>query len=311
MVPAIAMADPPTAADLESAREAFHDGRELRQKGDLRGALERFKTAHAYGQTPVTALELGRTHMQLGELVEAREVFLSVARLKVMPDETEKSAAARTEAAELAEQLRARIATIVVKLSGVRSDAVAQITIDAASVPVVSLGTTRRTNPGTHLIVARADGREETRNVEVKEGETSEVAIAFGTNSPASTAITTEPQSTKAGSRRINPVTWIGLGVGAAGIAFGGVTGIIALGKASDVKTACSGTSCPPSAEHTVDSGRSAATLSTVGFAVGAAGLATAAVGFFLLSKPTSATGKGPRVVPVFAGNGFAVDGVF
>ena len=76
----------PSAADLESARELFKEGREARQNGDLKRALDRFKAAHAYGQTPVTALELGRTHIQLGELVEGREVLLSVARIKVQPD---------------------------------------------------------------------------------------------------------------------------------------------------------------------------------------------------------------------------------
>src|SRR4051794_11445204 len=67
----------PSAADLESARELFKEGRELRQNGDLPRAIERFKAAHAYGQTPVTALELGRTQMQVGDLIEAREVLLS------------------------------------------------------------------------------------------------------------------------------------------------------------------------------------------------------------------------------------------
>src|SRR5438874_1930474 len=84
-VPAVSFGQPaaqPSAADLESARELYKEAKALRDKGDLRGALEKFKQAHAYGQTPVTGLELGRTHMQLGELVEAREVFLSVARMK-------------------------------------------------------------------------------------------------------------------------------------------------------------------------------------------------------------------------------------
>src|SRR5688572_2041922 len=107
--PLYAQPSEPSAADLESARELYKEGKELRTKGDLKGALEKFKAAHAYGGTPVTGVELGKTHMQLGELVEAREILLSVGRMKVQPDETEKSTAARTEAAELAEQIKPKI----------------------------------------------------------------------------------------------------------------------------------------------------------------------------------------------------------
>jgi len=146
----------PSAADLESARELFKEGRELRQAGDIKHALERFKAAHAYGQTPVTALELGRTHIQLGELIEGREVLLSVARMKVQPDETDKSAAARSEAADLAEDAKKRIPTVTVKLTGVASDSAAQLLVDGSAVPIVGLTGIRKVNPGKHAIVARA-----------------------------------------------------------------------------------------------------------------------------------------------------------
>ena len=167
----------PSAADLESARELFKEGRELRQSGDLKRALERFKAAHAYGQTPVTALELGRTHVQLGELVEGREVLLSVARMKVQPDETEKSAAARSEAADLAEEVKKRIPTVSVKLTGVASDSAAQLQVDGFAVPIVGLTGIRKVNPGKHVVVARAGTHEETRNIELEEAKTQDVTI--------------------------------------------------------------------------------------------------------------------------------------
>src|SRR4051812_9895793 len=86
-----AYADGPTAADLESARALVKEGRALRASGDVRGALEKFKAGHALGQTPITALELARTYEMVGALVEAREVCLSVARMPVERDETERS----------------------------------------------------------------------------------------------------------------------------------------------------------------------------------------------------------------------------
>ena len=301
----------PSAADLESARELFKEGREARQSGDMKRALERFKAAHQYGQTPVTALELGRTHIQLGELVEGREVLLSVARMKVQPDEGEKSSQARAEAAELAEDAKRRIPTLSVKLTGVAPDAAAQVTVDGFPVPIVSLVGIRKANPGKHVVVAKVGAREETRNVDLEESKTQELAIDL--TGAASTATVAPPQGSGAppadGERQISPVTWVGLGVGVLGVGIGSVFGIIALGKASDVNAACKSMHCPPATKDTVDSGRTAATVSTVGFAVGAAGVITAAVGYFVLSKPKASAVVVVR--PFVAGTFAGVDGRF
>jgi hypothetical protein len=275
----------PTAADLESARELYREGKELRQKGDLRAALERFKAAHGYGQTPVTGLELGKTHLQLGELVEAREVLLSIARLKVASDETEKSAGARTEAAELAEQTRTRVPTIVVKVTGVKPGTDPIVTIDGATVPVVSFSSTRKVNPGEHAISVRVANQDEKRTLTLAESEVKEVVVAIPEASAASadTSLSASPQSS------IHPVTIAGIGVAAVGLAVGTVTGILALGKASRLEDACQGLSCPPSARADVDDGRTFATVSTISFVVAAVGLAASAVGFFVLTPRSRA----------------------
>ncbi|GAC1545097.1 MAG: hypothetical protein NVS3B10_09260 [Polyangiales bacterium] len=301
----------PSAADLESARELFKEGREARQSGDLKRALERFKAAHAYGQTPVTGLELGRTHIQLGDLVEGREVLLSVARMKVQPDETEKSAAARTEAADLAEEVKKRIPTIAVKLNGVASDSAAQLQIDGSAVPIVGLTGIRKVNPGKHVVVARAGSHEETRNVDLAESKTEDVTIDLsGAGAPplGGGPGARPVEGPESGPKEISPVTWIGLGVGAVGLGVGTITGVLALGKASKVDKACSSTHCPPSAKSEVDSGRTVATISTIGFAVGGAGLVAAAVGYFVLSKP-KATAAG--VTPFITATSVGLDGSF
>lgn len=295
----------PSAADLESARQLYREGKELRQKGDLRSALERFKAAHGYGQTPVTGLELGKAHLALGEIIEAREVLLSIARIKVASDETEKSASAREEAAALAEELRLRIPTVVVKITGVKADAPAHVTVDGASAPVVSLSSMRKVNPGEHAIVVRVLGREEKRSVSLAEGETREIAVAFTDASPK-ISDGAGPGEGATGGRSLHVLTWIGLGVGVAGVALGSATGLSALGKAGDVGDACSGLSCPPSTRVDVEEGRTMANVSTIAFGIGAAGLAAAAVGFFVLtpSKGSTARGDGVRMAltPTWAG---------
>ncbi|MDF2694215.1 MAG: hypothetical protein K0S65_2598 [Labilithrix sp.] len=293
----------PSAADLESARELYKEGKELRTKGDLRGALERFKAALGYGQTPVTGLELGKTHLALGELVEAREVLLGVARIKVASDETEKSDAARKQSAELAEEIRPRIPTLVVRLSGVSADATPQVTVDGASVPVVSLTSMRKVNPGDHNVTVRLAGRETTRSATLVESETKQLTIDLTDTGLTAGSGSAGPEAPR--GRSIHVVTWIGLGVGVAGLAVGTIAGVVALGSASEVSDACVGLSCPPSSRSEVESGRSAATVSTIGFSAGALGLAAAAVGYFVLSpskKAARATGVHVALTPSWAG---------
>lgn len=318
-VPAFATAQPaqtpaagaqPSAADLESARELFKEGRELRQSGDLQHALERFKAAHAYGQTPVTALELGRTHIQLGELVEGREVLLSVARMKVQPDETDKSAAARAEAADLADEAKKRIPTLSMKITGVAPDAAPQVTVDGIAVPVVGLVAIRKANPGKHTVVARLGTREQTRAVDLQEGKTEELALDLASATGAGEPGGSRADDAAPPSKSISPVTWLGLGVGVIGVGVGSVFGIVALGKASNVKDACEGSHCPPSSKDDVDAGRSAATISTVGFIVGGAGIITAAIGYFVLSKPSSPQ-AGARMTPFVTATGLGLHGRF
>src|SRR5579884_1405121 len=72
----------PTAADRETARALMDDGRALREKNDLRGALQRFKAADDIMHVPTTALEVARTQIPLGLLVEARD---TIARIRLMP----------------------------------------------------------------------------------------------------------------------------------------------------------------------------------------------------------------------------------
>jgi hypothetical protein len=306
-----ASAQTPSAADLESARELYKEAKVLRDKGDLRGALEKFKQAHAYGQTPVTALELGRTHMQLGELVEARELFLSVGRMKVQSDETDKSTAARKEADDLAEQVRSRIPTLNIKVTGVPADAQPQVTVDGANIPVVSLTAIRKTNPGPHVVVAKLGTKEQKSDVTLAERETKDVSIALDgvAEPPPPPPPPGGDHKPETGGRSISPVTWIGLGLGVAGLGVGSVAGVIALGKSKTVKDECVGTACPTKAKSDVDSGRTAATISTIGFIAGGVGVAVAAVGFFFLSSSSTATGTSVR--PVVGASYLGLDGRF
>ncbi len=293
----------PSAADLESARETFKQAMIQRQGGDVQGSLDKFKAAHALGQTPVTGVELGRTEMQLGQLVEAREVFLSIARIPVAPDEGEKSTAARTEAAQLADDLQKRIPTLMVKVTTPAPNQTPHVSVDGVDVPAVALAAPRKLNPGKHDVVAKLEGGpEEKASVELKEGETREVALAVKPAGPGG-AETPQKPAVETGETHMNPLVYIGFGVGGAGLVVGSVTGVLAIKKANSVSSSCNGTSCPPSVKSDVTSGRTMATISTISFIVAGVG---AAVGVYGLLTPIHSEKSGARtslvVTPTFTG---------
>lgn len=294
-----------SASDLESARELYKQGKELRAAGDLKGALEKFKAAHALGQTPVTGLELGRAHTDLAQLLEAREVFLSIARLPVQSDEGEKSAGARTEAAQLAEQLRPRIPTLTVKVSGAPAGSPPVVTVDGVTIPVAALGAPRKLNPGSHDVTAKATGGLEQRaTIELKEGESKELPLVLNATGGATETMPAKPLAEDtSGATTMNPLVYVGFGVGAAGVVTGSITGLLALSRASKVDAACGGKlTCPQSAKADVMAGRTLGTVSTIAFIVGGAGVA---LGVYGLLKPVKASPHAGLVVHPEIGAGW------
>ena len=54
---------------------------EIPQKGENKAALVRFKAAYALVPSPITGLEVGKTQIDLGALVEAREQLVEVTKM--------------------------------------------------------------------------------------------------------------------------------------------------------------------------------------------------------------------------------------
>jgi hypothetical protein len=305
LVAPIARADAPTPADLETARALVKEGRTLRASGDVRGALEKFKAGHAVGQTPITALELARTHEMLGELVEAREVCLSVARMPVEVDETERSVAARADAARLATALQPRVASVVVRVSGVPAGALAQpdVRIDDQLIPAAALGEPRKVNPRGHTIVASLEGYETSRvDVVLAEGETKVIDIRL--HAVPYVVIAEAPPSP---TRRRLITT--GIVAASVGTVVGAAAGLVAIHERGLLDDRCRNYKCPPSAYGALEDGPTWGTVSTVAFVVAGAGAALTILSLVLLPAP-----KSPRsayVAPWLGAGAAGVRGAF
>ncbi len=298
----------PSAADMESARQLFNEGKDLREKGDLVGARDKFRAAHALGQTPITGIELGKTHMLLGELVEAREAFLSVGRIPVASDETKKSADARVECDKLAGDLKARIPAVKIILVGVPAGASARVTVDGEEIPSAALGERRSVNPGHHVLIARVgSGPEAKAEIDLKESETRDVTLVVDAGAkPASATPPSGPTipptannntfTAKPGvdePSHTSPLVYVGFGLAAVGVIAGGITGAMALGKASDVKTECPNSTCASDKKALLDDTKTFANISTISFAVAGGGVVLGIIGL-MKKSPSDQAGIRP-----------------
>ena len=300
-VSGLALAEP-TAADKETARTLMAEARQKRDANDLKAALRSFQAADAIMHVPTTAYEVAKTESMLGMLVEARDLALTTARSAVKPGEPPPFAEARAASQKLADELEARIPSIRVVVKNAEN---ATVTIDGEVLPSVAIGLPRRLDPGSHAVIAKSGSSERRINVQVLEREAKEVPIDFyepqplvtpnpttTTNETTTSTPTTSPSADTGGHKS----PWLaigitGLAVGGVSVAIGAVTGTMSLSQTNDIiKNQCGGgTNCPTSAQSSINSARTLATVSDITFIAGGV-VAAAGVVFIVLA----ATSKSP-----------------
>jgi hypothetical protein len=195
------------------------------------------------------------------------------------------------------DQALPRIAYLTVHIEPAGTQA--NVLIGDAPVPGALIGAERPTDPGTHEVSVSAEGFLTTKaTVELSEGEHESLTLKLepdpnaaaagdGPAAPAETGATPAgapgappPQQDASGGG--NTVAWVLLGVGGVGLAVGAVTGGIAMGQASDLKSKCDDDILGNCTQDDIDSTKSLAMISNIGFGVGAAAVV---VGVILLAS--------------------------
>jgi hypothetical protein len=280
-----------SAADIETARQLYNQGVEMRDRGDLRGALEKLKAAHALGNTPITGVELCKTHAALAQPVEAREVCLGVGRIPPLAGETPRSQDARNEAARIAEEMRPRIAVVRLHITGVPPGRDPTVIVDGAPVPLAAIGEARAVNPGRHDVMAKVGNGPETRTqIDVGPGESKDISLPV-------TAIADElpPPPPGGGERpppreRGNTLATVGWVIGGIGVGIGAVTGFVALSDKSDLDKNCGNKICGVDQHGNLDSAKRWGNVSTTFFVIGGAGALLGLIA--TLSAPSRVSGQ-------------------
>jgi hypothetical protein len=275
-----------TAADRETARGLMDDGFAQRDRGDHKGALERFEAADVLMHVPTTGIEVARERAYLGRLVEARDALAAVVRHPQRVGEPAPFTDARVQAKKLDEELAARIPSLNISLRG--ADAAALLTVDGVDVPVAALVAPRKLNPGTHTIVLRSGGREKSEHVTLRERETKELALdvtAPPTPTPTRTPRTGGDEGAHHEEEEMSSfpkfLIYSGFGTAGAGVIVGTIAGIASFSYTSAARHGCNGNECPPRTYGDIDAAKSAGAVATVAFVIGGAGLVLGVIGVF------------------------------
>lgn len=286
-------------APTDEADRLIAEGVELRKQGNEREALAKFERAHSIRPTPRALAQMGLATKSLRMFVQAED-YLS----RALQAEDDAWITENRPALGLALDVAKKNLAWV----DVRANVPGELSVDGNRVGELPLQAPLRVRVGVIRIDIRAEGYEAWSSTETLTGG------ATGTvNATLKRAPTVIPKD----KRPAPPIdrgpaeprenesraiwTWSALGVGAAGVIVGTVFGVRSLSLKKDRDAECPTPSCTSSKGVELDQdARTAATWSTVGFAVGAVGLGTAAV--LYLTQPTS-TGRGVtlRVTPLGA----------
>jgi len=286
------------AENIAAARTLGIQGVQLADAGKCPEAIEKLTRAEALHHAPTILGRLGECQVNVGEVVTGTENLNMVVR-EVLPAKAPKVFHdAQARAQKVLDAALPKIAHLVIHV--VPADVKASVAVAGKSVPAALLGAERPTDPGTHQITATAEGyKPASTAVTLAEGAHQEVTLQLEKDPatvaalpPLSTSAeaTRAPGSTPDSAKKSKVPMFVAFGIGGAGLIVGGVSGALALSKAGD----CPNKVCETQAD--LDSAKRMATISTIGFSVGIAGVA---VGSILLltggSREAPAHAREPR----------------
>lgn len=294
-------AQPADDTRVNAARDLATQGQAAADAGKLPEAEDLLRRAYALYAAPTIAVRHARVLARLGRLVEAEEAYRRTVRAPLEASAPEPFRAAvevaRTELAELGPRIpRLRV---VPRHAG-KPARDAEVTVDGERLAPALVGVAYKVNPGEHVVATQLAQKRVTlaeRQELVVEIEAPAAAAPQGSGGapggaePAAERAPGAPPPREAApeARGSSTLAWVSLGVGAAGLGAGLVTGLLATRRYSAAEEACPDHRCVEGSAGADDleAFRSLRTGSTIGYVVGLIG---AGAGVTLLLTAPSAT---------------------
>jgi len=295
------------------ARELARQGADAFERHDYTTALDRLTRASSLFRAPTISLMQARSLARLGRLVEALDKYEETQRMVLGDDAPDAFRQAVNEAKGEAEEVRARIPRVLVRVRATsgRIEGL-KVQLDGKPLPAALLDVERPIDPGTHQISVTASNCEPVaRYTKLAEGERAAIDIPLDPALKPASPAASEPVAPAAetasppviASSSAAPWGWVGIGVGVAGLATFAISGAIALDRKETLDAVCR-PGCPPTAADDIDSFRTMRTISYVSLAAGVAAIGIG--GYVLLSGSRDSAHVGVSIGPGTASVGGA-----
>ena len=312
---AIARAGDPSASDIAAARQLATEGVKLADQNKCDDAVDKLARAEQLYHAPTVLGRLGECQVLLGKLVEGTENLQRVVREPLPANAPAAYVKARDRAKKMLDVTKPMIAKLVVKVVAPPKTEV-ELVLDTETLSSALVGAERPTDPGEHVLVATAVGMKKAeQKFEISESETKTVTITLEPDPNYKPPAPPVPVGPKAPQGRDLTLAWVSVGVGAAGLAVGGIFGGLALVKKGSLDGECTPDKiCGLGAQSDLDAAQAFGTISTVGFVVAGVG-AAAAVIFFLWpapkAEPTAPPKSGVFLRPILGPGSVGLAGSF
>ncbi len=277
---ALSLAAPALAQDKAVAESLFNAGKTAMDAGDYKTACKNFAESQRQDPSQGTLLNLGRCHELQGKLATAWSYYKEGARMAQLKGDGDRAEAGRKLAADLEPKLSKLTVTVVAPTPGLvvartRKDDGERVEIGGGA-----MGIALDVDPGQYAIEASAPGYkpwtgEVTLGADADKQSISIPALEKGADevvAPPGSATEPPPAGEGGGGNGLMIAGFVVGGVGVVGLVVGAITGISASGTASDAEAdpaLCPGKKCSAAGLEEIDSAKSTATISTVGFIAG------------------------------------------
>jgi hypothetical protein len=318
----------PSDAVRAQADALFREGQQLLAAGQLAPACAKLEESERLDPKIGRLLNVAFCHEKQGRVATAWHEYDQAAAMAVQAGQAEREKFARVRAAALAKQLAFLRLELATPPDG------AQVSIDGKPLSRDQWNIPFAVDPGPHTITEQAPGYK-TRTQETTITGTGETRVELGAlekeeaatpppapvpepTTPAPTEAAATPQPAPAPVAESPPSTgssrtlgWIVGGAGVVALGVGVGFGFDALSQKSQADSHCPNKQCDPTGLSQISDAKTAATISTIGLAVGVVGIGAGA--WLLLRSSSSPSAARATVAPFVAADraGVAVQGAW